>query len=170
MACFLVLISFLIFLNKCHIFFLINKGKTMSLSGFYSIVILRRLSVCLWRFVRFVEDSLVVICWERADLRWWPFSWCCFTYAYIVVYVPFSYSVWGRMKNSIVSVPDHCIFIYMTRKCHRHLSKLSKVSRFRKDRETGLWWWLSSQIPVWGQAVQPRKVASQIKGTDRSGR
>ena len=29
-----------------------------------------------------------------------------------VVIVPFPYGVCGRMWNSIVSVPDHCLFIY----------------------------------------------------------
>ena len=32
--------------------------------------------------------------------------------AILVVRVPFPFGVWGRMWNSIVSVPDHCLFIY----------------------------------------------------------
>ena len=35
-----------------------------------------------------------------------------FLYAVLIVCVPFPYGVWGRKKNSIVSVPDHCLFIY----------------------------------------------------------
>ena len=35
---------------------------------------------------------------------------------------------------------------------------------------SGLWWWLSYQIPLPWQAVQPKKVASQIQGADRSDR
>ena len=34
--------------------------------------------------------------------------------AVLVVRVPFPFGVWDRMWNSIVSVPDHCLFIYCT--------------------------------------------------------
>ena len=33
-------------------------------------------------------------------------------YAVLSVCVPFPFGVWGRMWNLIVSVPDHCLFIY----------------------------------------------------------
>ena len=32
----------------------------------------------------------------------------------IVYNVPFPFGVWGRMWNSIVSVPDHCLFVYFS--------------------------------------------------------
>ena len=31
--------------------------------------------------------------------------------AALAVYVPFPFDVWGRMWNSIQSVPEHCLFI-----------------------------------------------------------
>ena len=33
----------------------------------------------------------------------------------MIVCVPFPYGVWGRMCNLIVSVDDHCLFIYYER-------------------------------------------------------
>ena len=33
--------------------------------------------------------------------------------AVFIVGVPFPFSVWGRMWNSLLSVPDHCLFIYL---------------------------------------------------------
>ena len=33
-------------------------------------------------------------------------------YAVLTVRVPFPFGVWGGVWNSIVSVPDHCLFIY----------------------------------------------------------
>ena len=32
--------------------------------------------------------------------------------AVLVVRVPFVFGMWGRVWNSTVSVPDHCLFIY----------------------------------------------------------
>ena len=32
----------------------------------------------------------------------------------MVVLVPLSFGVWGRMWNSIVSAPDHCLFVYFS--------------------------------------------------------
>ena len=32
--------------------------------------------------------------------------------AVLVVCVPFPFDVWGRMWNSIVLVPDRCLYIY----------------------------------------------------------
>ena len=48
------------------------------------------------------------------ELSPWLFTWiCCFYFsAVLIVGVPFPFGVWGRMWNSIVSVSDHCLFIY----------------------------------------------------------
>ena len=52
----------------------------------------------------------MAICWERAVVL--AFHLCCFNFsAVLVVRVLFPFGVWGRMWNSIVSVPDHCLFI-----------------------------------------------------------
>ena len=41
------------------------------------------------------------------------FHLCCFYFgAVLTVDVPFPFGVQGRIWNSIVSVPDHCFFIY----------------------------------------------------------
>ena len=46
------------------------------------------------------------------------FHLCCFNFsAVLVVRVPFPFGVWGRMWNSIVSVPDHCRFMYFSYVC-----------------------------------------------------
>ena len=53
----------------------------------------------------------MAICSERAVPLAFPL--CCFNLsAVLVVRVPFPFGVWGRMWNSIASVPDHCLFIY----------------------------------------------------------
>ena len=55
----------------------------------------------------------MVKCWEGAV----PFALhlCCFYFsAVLIVYVPFPFGVWGRVRNSIVSVPDNCLFINFT--------------------------------------------------------
>ena len=68
-------------------------------------------SVGLWLIVHFIYDSLVAICWERAVTL--VFHLCYFNFSdVLVVRVPFPIGVWGRMWNSIVLVPDHCLFIY----------------------------------------------------------
>ena len=52
----------------------------------------------------------MVISWERAVTVDFPL--CCFNYS--AVRVPFPFGVWGRMMwNSIVPIPDHCLFIYL---------------------------------------------------------
>ena len=48
--------------------------------------------------------------WERGDLL--AFRLCCFTLCRLDVLCSFSVWCLGRMWNSIVSVPDHCLFIY----------------------------------------------------------
>ena len=54
----------------------------------------------------------MAICWEWAVPV--AFHLCCFYFsAVLVVRVPFPFSVWGRVWNSIVTVPDHCLFIYL---------------------------------------------------------
>ena len=52
------------------------------------------------------------ICRERLDLL--AFRLCCFTLCRLDFCVPFPYSVWRRKWNSIVSIPDHCRFIYLS--------------------------------------------------------
>ena len=44
------------------------------------------------------------------------FRLCCavFLYAVLIFCVPFPYGVWERKWKSIVSVPNHCRFIYFT--------------------------------------------------------
>ena len=55
----------------------------------------------------------MAICWERAVPL--AFHLCCFYFsAILIVCVPFPFGVQGRMWNLIVSVPDHCLFIYFT--------------------------------------------------------
>ena len=58
------------------------------------------------------KSRMVDICLERADFL--AFRLCCFTYAVLIFCVPFPYAVWGRKWNSIVSVPDHCLFIFFS--------------------------------------------------------
>ena len=43
------------------------------------------------------------ICWETCAVV---------LYAVLNFCIPFPYGVWGRKWNLIVSVPDHCLFIY----------------------------------------------------------
>ena len=54
--------------------------------------------------------------WPSAgkELSPWLFSCAVFTFgAVLVVRVPFPFCVWDRVWNSNVSVPDHCLFIYL---------------------------------------------------------
>ena len=45
---------------------------------------------------------------------------CCFYFsAVLVVRVPSPFGVWGRVWNSIVSVPDHCL-LYLLRRMKNH--------------------------------------------------
>ena len=78
----------------------------MLLLWFILIVHVRPLSVGLWLIVNAL--------WPSAG-RAVPlaFHLCHFYFsAVLVVRVPFPFGVWGRVWNSIVSVPDHCLFIY----------------------------------------------------------
>ena len=46
----------------------------------------------------------------------WLFTCDVFIFSVVlVVRVPFPFDVWGRVWNSVVSVPDHCHFIYFGR-------------------------------------------------------
>ena len=59
-----------------------------------------------------LEKSFVAICWERAI----PFAFhlCCFYFsAVLILGVPFPFGVYGRIWNSVVSVPEHCLLIYI---------------------------------------------------------
>ena len=83
----------------------------MLLLWFIIIVNVRPLYVYLLLTVQFIKDSLVAICWERAVPL--AFHLCCFYFsAALSVGVPFPFCILGRMWNSTVSVPDHCLFIY----------------------------------------------------------
>ena len=62
------------------------------------------LAYCLFSW-----DSSVAICSEIAVPL--AFHFCCFYFsAILVIRVPFPFGVWGRVSNSVVSVPDHCLF------------------------------------------------------------
>ena len=53
----------------------------------------------------------MAICWERAV----PLAFTCTVFILVssfFVGVPFAFGIYGRTWNSIVSVPDHCLFIY----------------------------------------------------------
>ena len=52
--------------------------------------------------------------WTTAgkELTSWLSACTVLLYAILIVCVPFPYGIWGRMWNSNVSVPDHCLFIY----------------------------------------------------------
>ena len=52
----------------------------------------------------------MTICWERAVP--WLATCSGLLYAVWIVCIPFPFGDWGMMLNSIVSVPDHCLFIY----------------------------------------------------------
>ena len=76
---------------------------------FIIIVTVRPLLVCLCIFVRFVYDSLVPIYLERDVLL---LSACVILYwMTFFVFVSFPFGALDRM--SIISVPDHCRFIYL---------------------------------------------------------
>ena len=63
----------------------------------------------------------MAICWEKAVPL--AFHLCCFYFsAVLIVCVPFPFGVQGRIWNSIVSVPDRCLFIYF---CYSMITKLA---------------------------------------------
>ena len=63
--------------------------------------------------------SLVAICWEILSRQ--IFTVLILNTA-LVVLVPLPFGVWGGMWNSIVSAPDHCLFVYFLQ------SKLMAIS------------------------------------------
>ena len=48
------------------------------------------------------------------ELASWLATRAVFILCRLIVLVPFPFGVLDRMWNSIVSVPDHCLFIYFT--------------------------------------------------------
>ena len=64
-------------------------------------------------FVRFLFDFdllfnlFMIALWPSVGKELFYFS------AVLIVCVPFQFGVKGRMRNSIVSVPDHCLVIYI---------------------------------------------------------
>ena len=62
--------------------------------------------VCLCHAVLFVPCSLVVICWERADLL----TLLCEIFSCVLVTFP--YDVLGQVWYLIVSIPNLCLFPY----------------------------------------------------------
>ena len=55
----------------------------------------------------------ITICWDRAVSL--ALCSCCFYFVLSRLCVfPFPLGVWGSMWNSMVSVPDLCLFIYFT--------------------------------------------------------
>ena len=55
----------------------------------------------------------MTICWERAVVTLAFHLYCFYFSAVLVVRVPFPLGIWGRMWNSVVSVPDHCLLIHL---------------------------------------------------------
>ena len=68
----------------------------------------------LVRFLLVFESLFIlfrIALWER-DVPL-AFHLCCFSFgAVLVVCVPLSFGVWGGVWDSVVSVSDHCLFIY----------------------------------------------------------
>ena len=52
----------------------------------------------------------MAVYWE--ELSYWLSAYAVLLYCVLIVCVPFLFGVWDRMWNSIVSVFDHCRFIY----------------------------------------------------------
>ena len=50
----------------------------------------------------------------------WPSAYAVLLNTVLIVCAPFPFGVWGRMWNSIVSVPDHCLFTYLHNPTPRH--------------------------------------------------
>ena len=53
----------------------------------------------------------MVICWERLSRQLFTVP---VLNAGLVVLVPLPFDVWGGTWNSIVSDPDHCLFVYFS--------------------------------------------------------
>ena len=66
---------------------------------------------CLFHAVMSISCSLVVTCWERADLL---------TFLYVMsscVFATFSFVVLVQVWYLIVSIPDICLLPYFVRSC-----------------------------------------------------
>ena len=60
---------------------------------------------------------LMTALWSSAEKELSPWLFTCVVFIFstvLVVRIPFPFCVLGRVWNSIVSVPDHCLFIYFT--------------------------------------------------------
>ena len=59
-------------------------------------------------------QNCVHVWWTFAgkELTSWLSACAVLLYAVLISRVPFPYGVWGRKWNSIVSVSDHCLFIF----------------------------------------------------------
>ena len=53
----------------------------------------------------------MAICWERLSHQSYTVL---ILNAVLVVLIPLPFGVWGGMWNSIVSAPDHCLFVYFS--------------------------------------------------------
>ena len=63
--------------------------------------------VCLYYTVLSVPCSIVITCWERADLL----ALVCVMFS--CVFVTFPYGVSGQVWYLIVSIPDFCLLFYI---------------------------------------------------------
>ena len=88
-----------------------RTAKTLIRLGGCTLILL--VLSCRGSFVDYLKDSLVDICWKRADILGIRLG-CFFLYAVLIISIPFPYGVWGRMWNSIVSVPDHYLLSTIT--------------------------------------------------------
>ena len=53
----------------------------------------------------------MAICWKRFSRQLFAVL---ILNAVLFVLVPLAFAVWGGMWNSIVSAPDHCLFVYFS--------------------------------------------------------
>ena len=59
-----------------------------------------------------INNNISLSVWKV--LSCWLSAWAFLLYSVLTVCVPFLYGVGGRKWNSILSIPDHCLFIYLT--------------------------------------------------------
>ena len=99
------------------------------------------LSVSLWLFVHFR-----IAVWPSAgkELTSWLSAYAVLLNVVLIVCAPFPFGIWDRMWNSIVTVPDHCIFICFCvvsrRSWNRQMAELELGYKqgLKKYRETNL--------------------------------
>ena len=84
-------------------------------SCFILIVSVRPHFVCLWLFVHFGKEYLVIICTFNQMMKWMS-CWLsfCLISSFVLMFLYVSFCGLGRMWNLIVSVLDHLLFIYFT--------------------------------------------------------